>query len=51
MRAVAGRVTQHGIKFEEMLREREAKNEKFSFLRDVDVSIGRTEAASFIERG
>jgi U2-associated protein SR140 len=38
VRAVAARVQQHGAKFEEVLREREAKNEKFAFLRDVEVS-------------
>lgn len=37
VRACADRVQQHGKGFEEMLRDREAKNEKFAFLRDVDL--------------
>jgi hypothetical protein len=44
VRAVAARVQQHGLKFEEVLREREAKNEKFAFLRDVEVSMNKVPA-------
>jgi U2-associated protein SR140 len=39
VKAVADKVRDNGHGFEEMLREREAKNGKFAFLRDVDVSL------------
>jgi U2-associated protein SR140 len=35
--AVAEKVKSHGKEFEDVLREREGKNEKFAFLRNVDV--------------
>lgn len=35
--AVAQKVRDHGAKFEDVLRDREAKNEKFAFLRNKDV--------------
>ena len=35
--AVAKKVRDHGAKFEDVLRDREAKNEKFAFLRNSDV--------------
>jgi hypothetical protein len=36
--AVAQKVRDHGAQFEDVLRDREAKNEKFAFLRNTDVS-------------
>lgn len=36
--AVAQKVKSHGIKFEEVLRDRENQNPKFEFLRNMDVS-------------
>lgn len=36
--AVAQKVRDHGAQFEDVLRDREAKNEKFAFLRNMDVS-------------
>jgi U2-associated protein SR140 len=47
--AVAEKVKSHGKEFEDVLREREGKNEKFAFLRNVDVghaSRHRTRASS-----
>lgn len=35
--AVAQKVQDHGAQFEEVLRDREGKNEKFAFLRNMDV--------------
>lgn len=37
VRAVADRVKAHGNRFEQVLRDREKDNEKFAFLRNVDV--------------
>lgn len=37
--AVAEKVKSHGAQFEEVLRDREGKNEKFAFLRNMDVSL------------
>jgi U2-associated protein SR140 len=37
VRAVADRVRAHGNRFEQVLRDREKGNEKFAFLRNVDV--------------
>ncbi|KAJ9109859.1 hypothetical protein QFC19_001838 [Naganishia cerealis] len=36
--AVAQKVRNHGSKFEEMLRDREGQNEKFAFLRNMDIT-------------